>query len=209
MSEENKDEMRIEIDSESDVEALQELADEIEIEEEEVNEGSKKLKAELAELNDKYMRLYAEFENYRKRVVKEKEDIQKFGTEAMLQELLTVIDTLEMALGHAEDETSPESLKEGIEMTLREFRKVLNRNGLELIEAIGKPFDPAFHEAMNQVERDDVEEGIVVEEYRKGYSFEDKLLRPSLVAVSKAASKGTEEKDQNNNQEIKEEEENG
>jgi len=136
------------------------------------------------ELNDKYIRLYADFENYRKRMVKEKEEIQKYGYEPLLYELLTVIDTLEMALGHADSDDASASLKQGIEMTLKEFQRVLGKFGLERIEALGKKFDPEQHEAMTRVKRDDVEDGVIVEEFRKGYMFYDRLLRPALVAVA-------------------------
>ena len=142
-----------------------------------------------------------------------KEDIAKYGSEPLLFDLLTVIDTLELALGHADDNDSPGTLKQGIEMTLKEFNRVLGKHGLRRIEALGKSFDPAFHEAMSQVVREDVDEGIVVEEFRKGYKFYDKLLRPSLVAVSmplqdSAAGDRDSGKNDNDN-DIKEEKENG
>ncbi|MCL5022845.1 MAG: nucleotide exchange factor GrpE [Nitrospirae bacterium] len=140
--------------------------------------------AELAELRDKYLRLYAEFENYKKRVQKDKEELLRYGNESLLYEILPVIDTLEMALKHSEDGVS-EGLTEGVERTLREFQRVAEKFGLTTIPAAGRPFDPSVHHAMSQVERPDVEDKIVVEEFRKGYLFGDKVLRPSLVAVSR------------------------
>ena len=210
MDNENDREIKINIDPEEDLseseieEAIQEL-------DEEIATGTGKTEPEAGpdeekyrELNDKYMRLYAEFENYRKRVVKEKEEIQKFGTESLLYDLLTVIDTLELALVHANDDDSSNGLKQGIEMTLKEFNKVLGKFGLEHIDAMGKRFDPALHEAMSHVEREDMDEGIVIEEFRKGYVFHDKLLRPSLVSVSKAVEeeKEVERGEERNNEEI-------
>lgn len=153
------------------------------VEEAHVNEKDR-LTAELREINDKYLRLYAEFENYKKRVSKEKEEILKYGNETLLYELLSVIDNLEMALKHSSN-GSVEGVVEGVKITLRELQRTFERFGVTPIEAIGKPFDPSVHEAMELIERDDVEEKTVIEEFRKGYMFKDRLLRPSLVVVSK------------------------
>ena len=147
-------------------------------------EELKRLNAELREMNDKYLRLYAEFENYKKRVNKDKEELVKYGNENLLYDLLPVIDNLDMALQHASNDVSS-GLVQGVEITLKEMRKTLEKFGLTPIEAPGKPFDPLVHHAMTQVERDDVDEKTIVEEYRKGYRLRDKVLRPSLVAVSK------------------------
>jgi molecular chaperone GrpE len=151
---------------------------------EEVADEKERLTAELQEINDRYLRLYAEFENYKKRVNKDKEEIFKYGNESILYELLPVIDNLEMALKHATNSVS-EGLVQGVEITLKELQRTLEKFGLSPIEANGKPFDPLVHHAMTQIERDDVDEKTVVEEFRKGYMFRDKVLRPSLVAVSK------------------------
>lgn len=150
------------------------------------------LEMELAEMKDKYLRLYAEFENYKKRVQKDKAELANYATEEIVTELLTVVDNLEMALQHAGDGEEVKGIKEGVEITLRELKKVLAKQGVKEIEALGKPFDPEFHHAMAQVERDDVEDKTVVEEFRKGYIMKDKVIRPSLVAVSKRIEK-TEE----------------
>lgn len=158
---------------------------------EETKEEKPPLDAELAELKDKYLRLYAEFENYKKRVQKEKEDLITYGNESLLYELLVVLDNLEMALKHSTDNIS-EGLVKGVEITLREFQRVTEKFGLTSIQALGKPFDPSLHHAMSQVERTDVDDKTVAEEFRKGYMFGDKVLRPSLVAVSKKPSEETE-----------------
>lgn len=151
---------------------------------EEVVDEKERLTAEIQEINDKYLRLYAEFENYKKRVNKDKEEIFKYGNESLLYELLPIIDNLEMALRHATNSVS-EGLVQGVEITLKELQRTLEKFGLSPIEANGKPFDPLVQHAMTQVERDDVDEKTVVEEFRRGYMFRDKVLRPSLVAVSK------------------------
>ncbi len=147
--------------------------------------------AELSEYKDKYIRLYAEFDNYRKRVQKDKEDILKYGNESLLNELLPVIDNLEMALRHSADAQS-EGIIKGVEMTMREFRRVLEKFGLVEIEALGMHFDPSRHHAMTMVERPDIDEMTVVGELRKGYMLADKVLRPSMVAVSKKPSEQPE-----------------
>jgi len=163
-----------------------------------------RLAEELKEMTDKYMRLYADFENYRKRVNKDKEELVKYGQEHLLSELLTVVDNLEMALKHASDSVST-GLVQGVEITLRELLKTLEKFGLSAIEAEGRAFDPAVHHAMSHIEHADTKENTVVEEYRKGYKLKDKVLRPALVAVSKKPSKHghkgkieTEAKEENN-----------
>jgi molecular chaperone GrpE len=160
------------------------------IEEAPVDEKDR-LTAELQEMNNKYLRLYAEFENYKKRVNKDKEELVKYGNESLLYELLSVIDNLEMALMHASNNVSS-GLVQGVEITLKELQKILEKFGLIAIEANNKPFDPLVHHAMTQNERDDIDEKIVVEEFRKGYMLRDKVLRPSLVAVSKKPVKSQE-----------------
>jgi molecular chaperone GrpE len=153
-----------------------------------------RLTAELQEMNNKYLRLYAEFENYKKRVNKDKEELVKYGNESLLYELLPVIDNLEMALRHASNNVSS-GLVQGVEITLKELQKILEKFGLIAIEANNKPFDPLVHHAMTQNERDDIDEKIVVEEFRKGYMLRDKVLRPSLVAVSKKTVKSQEKEE--------------
>ena len=152
------------------------------------------LSAELQEINAKDLRLYAEFENYKKRVSKDKEELIKYGNESLLYEILPFIDHLEMALKHASNEISS-GLVQGVEITLRDLRKTLEKFGLTAIEADGKPFDPVVHHAMSQVERNDTEDNTVVEDFRRGYMLRDKVLRPALVAVSKKTvkSEGQEE----------------
>jgi molecular chaperone GrpE len=159
-------------------------AEDSEVAEEVLVDEKERLSAELKEINDKYLRLYAEFENYKKRVNKDKEELVRYGNESLIYELLSVIDNLEMALKHASDNVS-EGLVQGVEITLKELQKTLEKSGLVAIEANDKPFDPLVHHAMTQIERDDIDEKVVIEEFRKGYMLRDKVLRPSLVAVSK------------------------
>jgi molecular chaperone GrpE len=154
---------------------------------------------ENRDLNDRYLRLYAEFENYRKRVSKEKEDLINYGNETLLYELLPAIDHLELALKHASAD-SDNGVVQGVEITLKELQRTLEKFGLRRIESTGQYFDPAVHHAMAQVEREDMDEKMVAEEFRAGYLYRDKVLRPSLVAVSVKPGKpedgGAEDREQ-------------
>ncbi|MBI4685565.1 MAG: nucleotide exchange factor GrpE [Nitrospirae bacterium] len=169
------------------------------------------LEEELQKEKDKYVRMYAEFENYKKRIIKEKEEITKYGNESLLYDLLPVIDNLEMAIKHSINDASigdqPRltGLVQGVEITLKEFLRVLERFGLVQINALNKSFDPSFHHAMSQIERDDIEDNMVIEEFRKGYMVGDKVLRPSLVAVSKKTEVKSQESEVSQKKENEEE----
>ena len=108
------------------------------------------LATELQEINDKYVRLYAEFENYKKRINKDKEELVRYGNESLILELLPVIDNLEMALKHSSQDPNT-GIAQGVEITLKELKRVLEKFGLSPIDASGKPFDPSVHHAMTQV----------------------------------------------------------
>ena len=149
----------------------------------ETGESAAQDKALAEELNNKYLRLYAEFDNYKKRVNKDKEELAKYGNESLIYELLPVIDSLELALKHASGE-SQAGIVTGVEMTLKELQRTLEKFGVAKIDAAGKKFDPSIHHAMTQIERDDIEEKHVAEDLRTGYLYRDKVLRPSLVSVS-------------------------
>jgi molecular chaperone GrpE len=146
-----------------------------------------KLSAEVKEANDKYLRLYAEMENYKKKVRKDKEEFLAYCHEDLLYELLPVLDTLEMAIMHSAkgNDEALDSLKTGVENTLREFLRTLEKFGLKPITALGRPFDPSYHHAMAHLDSADAEPGHIVQEMRKGYVYKEKVLRPSLVAVAK------------------------
>ncbi len=148
-------------------------------------------KAELDAERDKLMRLYAEFENYKKRVNRDREDIFKYQNEQLMAELLTSVDNMEIALAHmAEAPEACKGLAEGVEATRRELMRTLEKYGLQAIEAEGRPFDPQFHHAISHVEQPDAEEGTVVAAFRKGYMYKDKVLRATMVAVSKRPGQG-------------------
>lgn len=170
-----------------DSEELTEKKEEL-MESAETVETTPSAETELAEIKDRYIRHLAEFENYKKRVQKDKEELLKYGNESLLYELLPVIDNLEMALKHSDHNTS-DGLVKGVEITLREFQRVMEKFGVIPIPALGKPFDPALHHAMSQVERTDVEDQTIVEEMRRGYMLGDKVLRASMVSVSRLQEK--------------------
>ena len=149
----------------------------------------------LQELNNKYLRLYAEFDNYKKRVNKEKEELRRYGNESLLYELLPAVDNLELALKHGSCDPKT-GVVEGVEITLKELQRTLEKFGLRKIESLGKKFDPAVHHAMVQIEREDLEEKMVAEELRAGYLLYDKVLRPSLVAVSVRPKKAEGQEDE-------------
>ncbi|MBI5049813.1 MAG: nucleotide exchange factor GrpE [Nitrospirae bacterium] len=156
---------------------------------EEKSDNSDATKKELSEINDKYLRLYADFENYRRRAAKDREETIKYSNEELMKDLLSVIDHLELALQHSSNnETSAAALSEGVRMTLKELKSTLEKFGLVDIPALGNPFNPAVHHAMAQVESEESEENSVVKEFRKGYMYKDKVLRASLVGVSKKSS---------------------
>lgn len=158
-------------------------------------ETAESLRAEREEFKDKYLRLYAEFDNYRKKTQKDKEELVRYSNESLIYDLLPVIDSMDMALKHAAEGGGEgvQAFRQGLENTLKEMNKVLEKFGVTAIEAAGKEFDPTYHHAMSQVERNDMDDNIVVEEYRKGYMFREKVLRASMVSVSKKPAVSSEE----------------
>jgi len=144
---------------------------------------------ELANRNyDLYMRSQAEIENARKRFQKEKRDLAKFANDTIIKQLIPVGDNLENAIAHATDKNALDALREGIDLTLKGFLDTLEKNGVAHVEALDKPFDPNFHQAVSEVENDAVEPGTVVNELQKGYTLNKRLLRPAMVVVSKKSS---------------------
>jgi molecular chaperone GrpE len=129
--------------------------------------------------------LQADLENFKKRFDREAEQIKNYCTERLVIQLLDVVDELELAVKNGEVSTSPESLIEGVEMTLKKLRKVLEQEGVTPIESPeGKVFDPTRHNAIAAVERDDVADSTVIEEIRKGYMMKGKVIRPTIVKVA-------------------------
>lgn len=147
-------------------------------------------KEEAAKNYDHYVRARADLENYRKRAQREKEDLARFANENLIREILPVLDNLERALDHAtSDDAEMKGLLEGVQMTVSQFQKALEKFGVTLVVSHGKPFDPAHHEAMGQIESTEHPSNMVAQELQKGYLLNDRLLRPALVMVTKAVEK--------------------
>jgi molecular chaperone GrpE len=142
---------------------------------------------EAERLQDRLLRLQAEFENSKKRMAREKADYLKFALEGLVLEFLPVLDNLERAIATARAEAGSTPLLEGIEMIARLFRTALEKAGVKPMDVVGQPFDPGYHQAVEQVESSHEEGNVVVEEVRKGYLMEGRVLRPAMVKVSRAA----------------------
>jgi molecular chaperone GrpE len=135
-------------------------------------------------LQEQMLRVRAEADNFRKRMQREKDDFARFAREGFVRDLLPVKDNLERALLHAGDD--PASVVDGVKLTLEQFDSIFKTMGVECIECLGAPFDPAFHQAMTQVESDEHEPNCVVDELQRGYQLHGRLLRPAMVTVAKA-----------------------
>ena len=153
--------------------------------EEKLKESKPRDKDKIGELTETLQRLQAEFENYRKRVDKEKEEFVKYAKAGLMQRLLSTIDTFEIALKSTKDN---EKFVKGMEMVYAQLISLLHSEGLKPIEAAGKKFDPYLHEVMLK-ERSDRDEGIVLEELQKGYMLNGRVLRHSKVKISEKAEK--------------------
>lgn len=138
----------------------------------------------IAELNDKYLRLGAEYDNFRKRSAKEKEGIYADACCDILTQILPVLDNLERAALYNTEESAETPLGKGLELTLKSFTETLNKLGVAEIEALGKPFNPDLHNAVMHVDDESFGEGEVVEVFMKGYAKGDKVLRYSMVKVA-------------------------
>ena len=137
----------------------------------------------LKETHERLLRTAAEFDNFKKRATKEKEDVQRFGIERLLKDFLPVMDNLERALDHAEQH-DPRQVIEGVRLVQKLFENTLAKHGVVGFSALGKPFDPGMHEALMQQESDEPA-GTVVSEMAKGYKLNDRLVRPAAVVVAK------------------------
>lgn len=154
---------------------------------------------EKQRLHEQYLRTLADMDNLRKRTTREKEEIAKFANEGILRDILPVIDNLERAVEHSETADDSGGLLEGVRMTLTQFTQVLSRFGVAPIDTVGKPFDPAFHQAMGQLESADHPVNTVMVEMQKGYQLNERLLRPAFVLVAKSPVAKAEADNDNKN----------
>jgi len=142
------------------------------------------LKKEREELYDRVLRKQAEFENYKNRMDREKSDFMQFASAELMKEILNALDSFELALKNASTQTGGQNMLRGFELIYKQLQDTLSRFGLTPIEAKGKKFDPHFHQAVSTQPTDEAEENTVVEEMRKGYLLNGRLLRPAMVAVA-------------------------
>jgi molecular chaperone GrpE len=144
------------------------------------------LEVELARLRERLLRTAADFDNYRKRSRRDIADAERRVQENLLSVLVPPFDNLERAAQHAESAQDVKALAEGLKMVLRQFEDALGTDGIQRISSLGKPFDPSEHEAVQHVQTNDVPPGVVAQELRAGYRWQDRLIRPALVVVAKA-----------------------
>ena len=150
----------------------------------ELDEKIKSLEKEIGDYKDKFLRKAAEFENYKRRVENDQVNLLKYAAESVIIKLLPVIDDFERSLVHIKDAKDVESIAEGIKMVYDKLMKILADQGVKPIEAVGKPFDVHYHEAIMQMKVENTEPHTVVEEFEKGYMYKDRVIRHTKVAVS-------------------------
>ena len=197
------------IENEEEINESKENKDTEETSEDE-NTEEDNLEKEIESLKEEKIRLLAEMENLRKRFEREKVETIKFGSINLARDILSPGDNLERALDALpEDENHPQSIKnliDGLKMVLKEFKSSLEKHGVKKIETLNEKFDHNFHQAMMEIENNDVEEGTVVQEVQSGYTMYDRLLRAAMVGVSKKPATKTEETNEENNNDADENE---
>ena len=180
--EENKDETEIEVNQNQTTKEAQDSLSESE--DLEINEQEN----ELEELNKKYLRLAADFENYKRRMTKEKADSIAYGNEELIKEFLNVMDNLKRALEHTQHQDDVKPIIDGVKLVQKQFMSTLEKFGVQTIDASkGKEFDPMLHQAIEHTESSEIKPGLVLSEMLPGYTLKERLLRPALVVVSKDA----------------------
>lgn len=158
----------------------EEVSEEIQAEEQNKDD----FEVKYNDLNNKYLRLAADFDNFRKRTIQEKEDLSKYAAAEVLKKITTVLDTFDRASEHLKDIEDCKTVKDSYEVAYKQLLDVLKKCGLEEIEAQGKPFNPNEHEAITQVPTNDIEPDMVAFVAQKGYKMADRVLRPALVGVA-------------------------
>ena len=150
-----------------------------------VEERAADAESKYKEMQDRYLRLNAEFDNYKKRMMRENSDRLKYFNMELIKELLPSVDNLERAISHAGDENSDlENMIEGLQMVYKGMQEAFGKFGVSEIESIGKEFDPNCHQAVGMIESQEVPENHVAEECLKGYYLHDRIIRPTMVRVS-------------------------
>ncbi|MDM8552511.1 nucleotide exchange factor GrpE [Desulfobacterales bacterium HSG2] len=186
---------------------VKELEKKVESAEQEIKETQDRLsrvsaeaEQEIKETQDRLLRVSAEFENYKKRSAREMEGFKKFANESLIKEMLPVVDNLERAIDSSgNDNDNDGSIVEGVNMIRSDILKAFEKFGVKPIVSVGEPFDPGFHEAVMQEESEEHSENTVTKELQKGYTMNERLLRPSMVIVSKAKAKDESEEKESGN----------
>ena len=166
--------------------AEEQNSEEIEELSREIEETEVQIENELQDLNQQYLRLAADFENYKRRVNKEREDSIAYGNEELIKEMLNILDNLQRALDHTEEKEDAKSLIDGVKLVQKQFLSTLEKFGVKPISASkGSEFDPMLHQAIEHAESNEIESGLVLSEMLPGYTLKERLLRPALVVVAK------------------------
>jgi molecular chaperone GrpE len=153
----------------------------------ELIEKNQQLVEESKKNYDLYLRSQAEMENLKKRNKKDREEWLKFANEGLIKEILPIMDNLERALAHCQDDVSLTSLRDGVELTLKSLKTTLNKSGVEEVKSCGADFDPCYHEAIAELADEKAGPGTILQEFQKGYLLNKRLLRPAKVVVCKAS----------------------
>ena len=187
VKEEEQLEQDIQNESEEQVEAAVDTETSVEKDELTIaNEKIAELEAKLEESENRYLRQHADFENYKRRLRTEQETTVKYRAQSLVSDLLPALDNFERALKVEATDDKTKSILQGMEMVYRGLLDALQKEGVEVIEAEGKPFDPNLHQAVMQVEDADHEPGVVLEEFQKGYKLKDRVIRPTMVKVNQS-----------------------
>lgn len=141
---------------------------------------------EVKNLNDKYLRLAAEFENYKRLAQRDQREQTKFANENILRELIPIVDNLQRAVSYSQSSASGDSLVQGVELTLKQFIETLSKFGVKQIKSVGEVFDPARHQAVASVPSKDRPENTIIQEHQPGYLLHDRILRAAMVTVAAA-----------------------
>jgi len=176
--------------------------------EDEEDIAAKLAAAEAAEKEsyDRFLRVSADFENYKKRSSREMSEFRKYANESLIRDLLPIVDNLERAIVSASDHKDIDSFVEGVNLTFNEVMKVLERFSVKPIDAVGMPFDPTYHQAVMQEPDDDKPENTIIRELQKGYTIHDRLLRPTMVVVSKPGKTDNDRQESDSQQDTSEKE---
>ena len=184
MTDEIKENEQDIIEEQEENKEVEDASTEAEIAEENTDKESEKLKQDFENLNNQYLRLAADFDNYRKRQAQEREALLKYGAEECMKKVIEVVDNFDRALTMVEKIDTVEKMKETFYVLNKQLSESLSKLGLEQIKSVGEVFDPNLHEAVMQTPTDEYPEDTIINELQKGYKLGEKVLRPAMVSVA-------------------------